>query len=402
MNYTYEINQETARKFLLRKQGLIGEYRFIGKDGALACIKQAGSIQFDPVDVCGKNAELTLQSRVKGFQKKTLDELLYKNRLLVDYPDKELSIIPVENWPYFKDYRMRSYLHGRQFEGLEALEEQALQYIRENGPVSSSSLPIDGTIFWHSSVHWSGNWHQESGAARSVLEQMYTDGRLIIHHKEGSRKYYDLAERYIQKDLLDSENPCPDDMSHIKWRILNRIGAVGLLWNRRSDAFLGIPMNADQRNQAFLELEQSGSIIPVTVDGIKAQFFIRKEDGCLMEEAVRTPEYKPRCEFLAPLDPFLWDRKLIQTLFHFQYSWEIYTPAEKRKFGYYVLPIIYGSQFAGRIEAIRDSKESVLRVNHIWYEDSIRKTKKLENAVRKTAMRFARFNGCKEIKWLDL
>ena len=104
-----------ARRFLLLKQGLIGEHRFIGKEGALRYVKQAGCIQFDPVDVCGRNAELSLQSRVKGFKKKHLEELLYKDRLLVDYPDKELSIFPVEDWPYFQGYRTRSFEHGRQF-----------------------------------------------------------------------------------------------------------------------------------------------------------------------------------------------------------------------------------------------------------------------------------------------
>ena len=81
-----------ARQFILLKQGLLGRYRFAGKQGALEYIRQAGCIQFDPVDICGKNAELTLQSRVKGFTKSMLDTLLYKDRALIDYPDKQLSI----------------------------------------------------------------------------------------------------------------------------------------------------------------------------------------------------------------------------------------------------------------------------------------------------------------------
>ena len=90
---------EEARNFILLKQGLLGEYRFTGKQGALDYVRQAGCIQFDPVDACGKNAELTLQSRVKGFTKQTLYELLYEDRRLVDYPDKNISIIPAEDWP---------------------------------------------------------------------------------------------------------------------------------------------------------------------------------------------------------------------------------------------------------------------------------------------------------------
>ncbi len=84
---------EQARQFILAKQGLVGTYRFTGKDGAYRCIRQAGCIQYDPVDVCGKNAELALQSRVKGFRKCILEELLYADWKLVDYADKELSIV---------------------------------------------------------------------------------------------------------------------------------------------------------------------------------------------------------------------------------------------------------------------------------------------------------------------
>ena len=123
-----------------------------------------------------------------------LQELLYEDRKLVDYVDKELSIWPLEDWPYFSSYRKGSRESGDTFDGLSELKSEAVAYIKENGPVCSDKLPIEGEIFWHSSMHWSGNWHKKSAAARSVLEQLYTDGELIIHHKNGSRKYYDLAE----------------------------------------------------------------------------------------------------------------------------------------------------------------------------------------------------------------
>ena len=93
------LTRRQARRFLLLHHGLIGAYRFRGKQGAYDFVRQAGCIQFDPVDVCGKNAELTLQSRVQGFTKQTLWQLLYRDRLLVDYPDKNLSILSTEDWP---------------------------------------------------------------------------------------------------------------------------------------------------------------------------------------------------------------------------------------------------------------------------------------------------------------
>ena len=394
------LTNKQARQFILLKHGLLGAHKFIGKQGALEFVRQAGCIQFDPVDSCGKNAELTLQSRVKNFTKQTLSELLYTDRSLVDFPDKNLSIFPTEDWPYFQRYRQAAKDGGRNFPELEELEKQAIEYIRINGAVSSDDLPIQGSIHWHSSIHWSGVWNGNTNAARAVLEQLYSTGVLIIHHKNGSRKYYDLADKYLPAQLLDSPDPLPDDFAHKKWRVLRRIGAVGLLWNRPSDAWLNIwDMKSLERIQIFKELLSEGKILAVQVEGISAELYCRADDHPLLETVLENRDYKPRCEFLAPLDCFLWDRKLIKALFDFEYSWEIYTPAPKRKYGFYVLPILYGDRFAGRIEAVCQSKTNVLLIKNIWYEDGVRQTKKLLSEIDKTLKRFARFNQCGSIQF---
>ncbi|MBR2669435.1 MAG: YcaQ family DNA glycosylase [Solobacterium sp.] len=387
------ITKEHARRFLLMKQGLFGDYIFKKKAGALAYVRQAGCIQYDPVDSVGKNAELTLQSRVRGFRKKDLYHLLYRDRTLVDYFDKELAIFPVEDWPYFRRYRELCRNNGKRFEGLAELEETALAYIRRHGNVSSATLPVEGEIHWHSSIHWSGNWDGKAKASRSVLEQLYTTGDLVIHHKEGSRKYYDLAEKYIPAEILRADDPLPAPYDHMKWRVKRRIGAVGMLWNKNSNAFLGIhDLTTENRNQIFKDLEESAEITQVLVEGIRIPFYILSEDLPLLEQARNSVPVSHRCEFLAPLDPFLWDRDLIDKIFGFKYSWEIYTPQDKRKYGYYVLPLLYGDKLIGRIEpVIRDGK---LTVNGLWLEPKIRMTKKLEHALIQRLKKFAKFNEC--------
>ena len=387
------ITKEHARRFLLMTQGLFGDYIFEKKAGALAYVRQAGCIQYDPVDSVGKNAELTLQSRVRGFRKKDLYHLLYRDRALVDYFDKELAIFPVEDWPYFRRYRELCRNNGKRFEGLAELEETALAYIRRHGNVSSATLPVEGEIHWHSSIHWSGNWDGKAKASRSVLEQLYTTGDLVIHHKEGSRKYYDLAEKYIPAEILYADDPLPESYDHMKWRVKRRIGAVGMLWNKNSNAFLGIhDLSTENRNQIFSDLEESGEITKVLVEGIRIPFYILADDFPLLEQACSSAPVSHRCEFLAPLDPFLWDRDLIEKIFGFKYSWEIYTPQDKRKYGYYVLPLLYGDKLIGRIEpVIRDGK---LAVNGLWLEPKIRMTKKLEHALIQRLKKFAKFNEC--------
>ena len=109
---------------------------------------------------------------------------------------------------------------------------------------------------------------------------------------------------------------------------------------------------------------------------------------------------KPRLEFLAPLDPMLWDKAMIAALWNFRYSWEIYTPADKRKYGYYTLPILWGDRFIGRIEIIADHKSSALRVKNIWYEPGVCLTKNIQASMDRALVRFSRFNGCTTVEGL--
>ncbi len=387
------IDKKTARRFLLMKHGLFGDYRFEKKEGAYQYIRQTGCIQYDPVDSVGKNAELTLQSRVRRFRKKDLYDLLYKDRRLFDYFDKEIAIIPTEDWPYFRSYRDLCARNTAQFEGLRELEDFTLDYIERHGPVSSSTLPVKGDIYWHSSLHWSGNWEGKSKASRSVLEQLYTTGDLIIHHKEGSRKFYDLSSKYIAEQILQAADPLPDLYEHIRWRVLRRINAVGMLSNRNSDAFLGIRgMTTEIRNSVFADLIENKEIIPLQIDSGKAIFHILAEDLDLLEKAQDPAFRSKRLEFLAPLDPMLWDRRLIDAVFDFKYTWEIYVPQEKRQYGYYVLPVLYEDRLIGRIEPI--IRDGQLIVKNIWLEPKIRRSKKLDHALQMRLRKFAVFNQC--------
>lgn len=396
------ISKQQARRFLLLKHGLLGDYRFVGKAGALAFVRQAGCIQFDPVDACGRNAELTLQSRVAGFSKQLLSELLYEDRQLIDYPDKNLSIFPVEDWPYFARAREASRRGAGNFEQITELSREAKAYIAEHGPVSKESLPIEGHVFWYSSLHWSGSTSGRSDASRSVLEQLYGNGELVIHHKRGTRKHYDLAEKHLPAELLQTPEPLPDDHVFRKWRALRRIGAVGLLWNRPSDAWLNIPgFKAAQRQAVFADLLAEGKLVEVAVDGLAHSLYLQTPDLPLLEDAIGAQSYRPRCECLAALDPMLWDRKLIRAVFDFDYTWEIYTPKAKRKYGYYVLPVLFGENIVGRIDAAADTKEQTLTVHNLWFEEGVEPTAALTTAIADVIERLAKFNRCTKIRRLD-
>ncbi|WP_145414667.1 winged helix-turn-helix domain-containing protein [Paenibacillus xylanexedens] len=391
------LTKQQARQFLLLKHGLVGEHQYDGKSGVMEFTRQVGCIQYDPIDICGKNAELVLQSRIRGFSKNMLEELVYQDRLLMDYPDKNLAIIPVEDWPYFERYRQAARQHAESYPQMETLTRQVRSYIQQVGPVSSNelnALQLEGDFTWRSAIHWSSG----NNVSRSVLEQMYSTGELVIHHKKGTRKYYDLAEKHIRADVLHAPEPLLNELDHHKWRVLRRIGAVGLLWNRASDAWLNIwGLKTEQRNRAFHELLLEDRIVAVEVEQMKERLYCRTEDVPMIERILQNPELQSRCELIAPLDNLMWDRKLIYALFEFDYKWEIYTPALKRKFGYYVLPLLYGDRFIGRAEIIVERKSGRLVVKRVWYEKDMQSTEELVAVVKECFERFAIFNHCETI-----
>lgn len=385
------LTKKQARLFILQKQGLTGDYKFKGKEGVLKFIRQAGCIQYDPIDVCGKNAELVLQSRVEGFKKDMLFELLYSERKLIDYFDKNLSIMPADDWIYFERIR-EEYRRGvRGSKEINKVSEAIISIIESNGPVCSKDIGMKEKVDWY----WSN-----TNLSRAALEALYFRGDLIIHHKKGTIKYYALARDYLDKHVLEAEEPFPDENDHLKWRILRRISAVGLLWNKPSDAWLNISnLNAKARSRAFEELMYERKITEVNVDGSPHKFYCISEDIGEIKNILKAPEIKYRTELIAPLDNMMWDRKLIKELFDFEYKWEIYTPESQRKYGYYVLPVLSGESLIGRTEIICDRKNSFLNIKKIWLEKDVKVTDSLKENIDRCFIKFKDFHNMKKIQY---
>lgn len=389
---TYALTNEQARNFILLKQGLLDKHQFMGKQGVCDYVRQAGCVQFDPIDVCGKNAELTLQSRVKGFTKDMLYQLLYEDRKLIDYFDKNLAIFCVEDWKYFSRTRQYYRNNGRSREKIDSISEEVKKIIHQKGFACSRDIPLNETVDWY----WS-----PTTLSRAVLETLYFRGELIVHHKEGTMKYYALPQEYISSEILNAPDPNNTGEDYLKWQVRRRIGSVGVLWNKPSDAWLGIgDLKSENRNKVFRALLAEKKILEFHAEGISTPLYCLSEDEPLLERVLTEKEFTERIEFIAPLDNFMWDRKLIQQLFGFEYTWEIYTPVRKRKYGYYVLPVLAGNRFAGRIEMSADKKGKTLNVLNYWPEDGFRDTKGFRKKLERRLLQFAQFNQCDDVKGL--
>ncbi|MCL2839857.1 MAG: winged helix DNA-binding domain-containing protein [Defluviitaleaceae bacterium] len=376
------ITKKQAQAFILSRHGLLGEHIFKDKNGCMDFIQRVQCIQYDPVNVCGRNADIVLHSRIKAYQKDYLNELLYQDRKLIDCFDKNLAITLVEDFSPLYDNKANRQADDR----ILRIMPQIRQLIKERGHVSSKDMGIGEKILW--------DWGVETSLARAALEHMYASGELIIHHKIGTNKKYALLKDHIPDKFLNMQMPFTNTAEKLAWRVKRRIKGVGMLWNKASDAFLGLNLKSAERNMAFTQLLKNEEIFEVNVEGLKESLYICKDEKELFETVLSHSKTKSyiRTEFIAPLDSFMWDRKLIYALFGFEYKWEIYTPKEKRKFGAYTLPILHNGEFIGRIDMARKNK--ILEINNIWLEDDITLNNEIKSAISICTKRFADFNNC--------
>ncbi len=388
------ITKNQARHFLLKHQRLLNPRRLIGKQGVLEYIRRMGCIQFDPLNTVGYNPYLVLQSRVKNFKAGYLTELLYTDRKLLDGWDKNMSIYSIDDWPYFSRFRERAYeRYGDESKPINQILSQVRKELRKRGPISSIDLKFDTKVDW--------SW-APTRASRAALESMYYWGELIIHSKVGTRKVYDFTEKYLSEELFSMQDPNVTMEEYFEWNVRRRIGAVGLLWGRASDAFLGIRgMKSKERTEAILRLEKRGELIQVEVEDIKYPIYIRKEESVLLDEVLNGIDFEPEASFVAPLDNLLWDRKLIKEIFDFEYIWEVYKPIDKREFGYYVLPVLYGDKFIARFEPRFNKKAGKLELINWWWEPDVVVTPQMKKALNKCFRYFMNYLDTSELVIAD-
>ncbi len=370
MDKIYTMNE--ARKYLAR-------LHFSKNKNVYEVVRKLQAIQYDPLNVVGRNPDLVLQSRIKNYKPEMLQKELYQKRTLVDGFDKMLCIYPAEDYPYLKRLRRTTVWWYRENPEITSAFEDVRKIIREKGPVSSDDIGMDQKVAWP----WGA-----TRLSRAALESMWMAGELTIHHKEGARRYYDLAERHLSGEILFMEDPNADEESYFEWQTLRRIHAVGMLRKGPSDAFLGIEnFKAAERNRAFETLLQKRLIAEINVEGDK--YYIPSENLPLVDSSFPVSSL---ARVIAPLDNLMWDRKLIQRIFGFDYTWEVYTPKEKRKYGYYVLPVFYKDRFIARFEP-EPFRGGKLSVKSWWWEENVRITDSMKKAILTMLSDFARYLG---------
>ncbi len=382
---TRAISAAVARRFLVLHH-LLAPPRALppGTDSVLAVVDRLGSLQFDPLEVAGRNHDLVLQARISGYRRAFTDELLYERRLLFEAINKGLSLLPTRELPWYRvtwDWADARHADGVFREHKEAVDE-ILERIRHAGPITSLDLERGAVIDWY--------WAPTS-RGRALLEALSEAGILGLARREGNRRFYDLIERLYPADLLAERIPEREQLRH---KLLSRYRAHGLLGaTGQAEIFLGLGRARSEstrpdRRTMLAELIDRGELLPVQVEGMRGLRHIVADElpilaaaerevaqetlaarGPVGAGASRGPGGAPTgVSFIAPLDPLAWDRDYLRTLFGFEYIWEVYVPAAKRRWGYYVLPLLYGDRFVGRIEPRIERQTKLVRILGLWWE----------------------------------
>jgi uncharacterized protein YcaQ len=382
----YRASAAVARRFLVLRH-LLAPPRSLppGEGSVLRVFERLGSIQFDPLEVAGRNHDLVLLARVAGYRRQMTDALLYDRRELFEAYNKGLSLLPTTALPWHRVTwdRARVRHEGGAFDAHAPLVEELLDRIRADGPLSSTDIEPRAAIDWY--------W-RPTNQVRAVLEALAEAGILGIARRDGNRRVYDLAERLLPADVLALRPAVRDQFRH---RLLSRYRAHGLLgatgspelWYGTSPREAlgvedGVPLQTAGRRALHAELVEAGDLVTVDVEGLKGSRYLVAEDLAWLEQAEREVAAEDRevappapggspagVAFLAPLDPLMWDRDLTRRLFGFDYVWEVYVPEAKRRWGYYVLPLLYGDRIVGRIEPRIDRRTGTLRILGLWWED---------------------------------
>jgi len=331
MSETLILRKSDVRRALVR-------HHFAPCADQTAAFERLRSVQFDPLAPVGCNHDLVLQARVPDYKIGDWRKLAYEDRHVYDGWDKMASLVPFEGWPLRRHIHTvhRRWFEKRIFEDHKEAVDLILQEIADRGPLMPKECE-----FQQRREEWKGSWFGPS-VTKQVLRALWHSGLIMTSGRKGGQHVYDLTERVVPANLRNQ--PLLEAKDAVRELVLERHRAMGLLRPSASAEIWSTEVLTYGKREAIAELVHRGEIVPVEVDGVKAH--ATPDFLALLDQ----PPHDPGVVFLAPLDQFMWDRKMIAHLFGFEYIWEVYVPEAKRRWGYYVLPILFGDALVARAE----------------------------------------------------
>ena len=380
-----KISTSTARRLILQCQGLDGGWNLSeGKEHAAQTIERLGYVQIDTIAVIERAHHHTLWSRYAAYTPKMLHELFALDRRIFEYWTHAASYVPTRDYRYYlpRMHRLADSPKTRQWlQQNTQLVQSVFERIQTEGPLGSAD-------FSDTRNAKRGSWWDWKPAKRA-LEILFDIGELMVTERRNFQRIYDMTERVLPAET-DTTEPSPNELARfIVRRALASHGVASsneIRWrNRNRSALVG----------AIDELVNSGEVTAVKIEGMDDVIYY-----ALTEKVAAEPSPCQNQKFihlLSPFDNLVIQRERLKKLFGFEYKLECYMPAEKRRYGYFCLPILWGDEFMGRLDAKADRKRKTFIVRKMIFEPEFENDPGLLPALADKLWALARFNNCESI-----
>ena len=375
-----------ARALHLAAQGMLQARRARpAKDDVLAAIRRMGVLQIDTISVVARSPYLVLWSRLGDYDPGWLDALL-EERKLFEYWAHEACFIPIEDYGLYRHRMMDPGALGWKYAAAFLRDHpdvvaRVLDHIRTHGPVRSVDFErTDGQ---------GGGWWAWKPEKRS-LEVLFTAGVLMIARRRNFHRVYDLAERVLPGWDDSRMPPMAATRRAFALQAVRALGVARAGWV--PDYHRTRPPHVD-----LGALADAGLLLRARVEGWDDPVFVHPDHAPLLAQAAAGTLAPTLTSLLSPFDPIVWDRRRALELFGFDYRLECYTPAEKRRYGYFTLPILRRGALVGRVDAKARRKTGVFELKRLTLEPGARPSGRLAADLAAAVLRCARWHGCPRV-----
>jgi uncharacterized protein len=370
-----------ARRLAVRAQRLDGPVPRgrPEREAILDVCRSLRCLQIDPTNVVARNHQLVVFSRLGAFDPALLERLTYQDRELFEYWAHEASLVLSEDLPLHR-YLMRTWRHPRAQRWWDlnaAFRAHILDRLRADGPLPLREIDDRSVAPWLST-----GWTHQRNVSR-MLDLMWVRGHVGIAGRAGGQRLWDLMERCLPPGAPDGD---PGDEEVTRTAVLLALKALGVARAPHIRAHFTRGRYPDLK-EALVVLSRDGLIVPVEVDGLGSGWWMRADD------AEPDGDWRGRTALLSPFDNLLCDRARTEQLFGFSHRLEIYTPKAKRRWGYFVLPILHHDRLIGRADLAIDRKANRLVAHAIHREPDAPRGKAVARAIRRELERLAKWQG---------
>ncbi len=372
-----------ARRLALISQGLHAARPFgTGRDAVLRCIEQLGYVQIDTISVISRSHHHTFWTRVPSYSAEQLDGLQREGRIL-EYWAHAAAYLPMKDYRFCLPY-MHAVANGQRHwrKPDRKAMQTVLERIRNEGPLMARDFDAPKG----DSQPWGWNWKP----AKIALEQLFIEGKLIASHRIGFQKVYDLPERVLPADI-DTRMPTAAEFQ--EYLIRTAIRAHGLVAEPEI-SYLRKGMKAGVKAR-LQQMVADGEVLPVNVGEEKQRYYTTAESL----EKLAGGRVARNVHLLSPFDNAVIQRRRIRQLFGSDYQLECFVPAPKRQFGYYCLPILYGTEIVGRLDPKADQRSGELTVRALYLEKPVGNEDDLARKLAARLRTVAAFNRCERVSY---